>query len=146
MTETTNLEAIPVDAIEQTVALVFQTFLDQEAVPVGSADFEPDHRLTGCVRIKGSTRAMMLLEANLPVARRLAARFLGSDPETIAEEDARDAFGEVTNMIAGNFKSAFFPGSTLDVPPLVVENDMPLGEGQCFICEDGMFRVALVAE
>lgn len=139
--------ALPADAVEQTVALVFQTFLEQEVFPIDAGCFEPAaDRLTGCVRVQGAeVRAMILLEANRPVARRLAARFLQADAESIADVDTRDAFGEVTNMIAGNFKSAFFPGSRLDVPPLVVENDQPLGDGQCFVCEDGMFRVALVA-
>ena len=41
-------------------------------------------------------------------------------------------------MIASHFKSAFFPGSKLDVPLL--------GDGQCFIGEDGMFRVERVSE
>jgi CheY-specific phosphatase CheX len=146
LTESHAPGALPADAVEQTVALVFQTFLEQEAFPVDAASFEPaDQRLTGCVRIQGNARAMILLEANLPVARRLAARFLQADAGEVLEADARDAFGEVTNMIAGNFKSAFFPGAQLDVPPLVVENDEPLGDGQCFVCEDGMFRVALVA-
>jgi hypothetical protein len=145
----TDTIALPADAVEQTVSLVFQTFLGQEAYVVGATDFEADERLTGCVRVHlpEGGRVMILLEANAQVARQLALRFAEA-PEggELAESDVRDAFGEITNMIAGNFKSAFYPGSRLDVPPVVVENETPLGDGQCFVCEDGMFRVALVAD
>lgn len=141
---TTSIEAIPTDAVEQTVALVFQTFLEQEVYPLGHGELE-DGELTGSVLINGDATWSILLEAAWPVATRLAGRFLSQDPELVPLDDVRDALGEITNMIAGNFKSAFVPGARLSVPPLVTDGPAGTAGGQCFACEDGVFRVSLVS-
>ena len=141
---TTCTEAIPADAVEQTVSLVFQTFLEQEAYPLGPGLLD-ESELTGCVTMTADRIWSLYLEASLPVARRLAGRFLAQDPEVIVPEDVRDAIGEITNMIAGNFKSAFVPGAKLSVPPLVTDGASSLAGGQCFACDDGVFRVTLLA-
>lgn len=140
----TSTEAIPADAVEQTVSLVFQTSLEQEAYPLGPGLLE-DSELTGCVGIQSDQGWNLRVEASLPVVRRLASRILGQDPDVIVPEDVSDALGEITNMIAGNFKSAFVPGAKLSVPPLVTPGPSGIDDGQCFACDDGVFRVSLVA-
>ena len=139
----TSTEAIPANAVEQTVSLVFQTFLEQEAYPLGPGTLE-ESEVTGCVTITADLRWGLYLEASLPVARRLAGRFLAQDPDVIVPEDVKDAVGEITNMIAGNIKSAFVPGAKLSVPPLVTAGASTVEGGQCFACDDGVFRVTLV--
>jgi len=141
LTETT----LPTDALEQTAALVFQTFLAQEVFPAPAADGNSSPELTGRVDFQGPASGALLLAVEETVARRWAARFLALPAEEIGAEDVADALGEITNMIAGNFKSAFLPGAQLLAPARCQSGPANAAlEWEHFLSEDGPCRLALV--
>jgi chemotaxis protein CheX len=80
------------------------------------------------VGIAGRLCGLVGLHTSSECARKMAARMLGSD-EAGAGEDARDAFGELCNMIAGSFKgriAGLADGCALSVPTVIMGRDFTL--------------------
>jgi chemotaxis protein CheX len=83
---------------------------------------------TAMVGIAGSLCGVFGLRASSESARRMAANMLGSD-EVGANENVQDAFGEICNMIAGNFKAkiaGMADGCALSVPTVISGKDYAL--------------------
>lgn len=93
------------EEISHAVSAVFQSMIGSE---VEQLDCEPDPSMLGLTAIIGLTgepAGILSISCELTAASKIAARMLGSEmPES--EEDARDALGEVCNMVAGNLKSS----------------------------------------
>lgn len=62
--------------------------------------------VTGMLGLSGDFRGMVAVHCPAPLAKKIAGEMLGLE---IAEvnADVRDAFGEITNMVAGGLKVAF---------------------------------------
>jgi chemotaxis protein CheX len=96
---------IPV--LTQATAEVFETMV---FAPVKALPPRADRPATagagviGIVRFTGSANGVVSFCSSLPVARQIAAAMLGQSADEV-EETLPDAIGELTNMIAGSFRT-----------------------------------------
>jgi len=67
---------------------------------LNSADASPS-RATACIRVEASTALTLALACDLPTAHRIACAFMRVAPERCDDELARDALGELLNIIMG---------------------------------------------
>jgi len=92
------------------------------------ADAEPskaEGEITSTVALAGQLCGVMSVSCSLKAAARMASKMLGTEPDNGGEE-MRDAFGEICNMVAGNFKSkipGLGDGCTLSVPTVITGHD-----------------------
>ncbi len=150
MESTSQLEKHRED-LEHVVETVFATMLGLELQPAAGPPARAEKMITAAVHYAGAWRGAILLECSREQLERFAARLTGLALEEIDEEDARDAIGEVVNMIGGNMKSILTPGVALSVPTVVEGGDFLIrlcGRGVArradFVCEDGPFSVLMV--
>jgi chemotaxis protein CheX len=68
----------------------------------------------------GSWQGAVLLECCRDGALAFASRLMRINPSAVSDDDARDALGEIVNMIGGNLKSVL-PHSVGLSPPSVVK-------------------------
>jgi chemotaxis protein CheX len=131
------------------VARVAGELLHQPDKP---AAVEEAHGIVGTVRLRGTWNGVVALACPMELARQAAAIMFAVEPGAITEEQARDALGELTNMVAGNLKS-LLPGPTSLELPTVLEE--PAGAGSvtgsrpwlqaAFECAHGPFSVNVFA-
>jgi chemotaxis protein CheX len=95
---------------------VWSQVLQAEAVP---AEGEPSAVATGCIQITGAWKGAVVLtvEAGLPQAA--AAIMFQIEAAAVGDGDARDALGELTNMLGGHVK-AMLPGPSQLALPAVL--------------------------
>jgi len=90
------------------VQSVFETMLSMKAVPV-SINLSPHYpeRVTGSVGLGGeNVTGAIYLHMTAAFARLAASSLLGLPPEELTNEsEINDVIGELTNMVAGGFKS-----------------------------------------
>jgi chemotaxis protein CheX len=113
-----------------------------------SAEIRP---LLGYVRLCGGWHGTVSLNCSRELARTLAGRMFGADPDSLTKEEVHDALGEVVNIIGGNLKHLFPPSCRLLLPG--VEED-PLTDSASiagrvvaevgFVCGNETFQVSLV--
>lgn len=77
-------------------------------------------RVCASVGISGDWNGAILLECHSKTACVLAGAMLGMEPYPEMDEDVKDALGEITNMVAGNFKKTL-PGHSALTLPYVIE-------------------------
>jgi len=85
----------------------------------GSADvaeLSGERTLTGCVQITGGWAGAVTIRCATAAAARFAAVMFGCEPETLSDEEVRDALGELTNMLAGSVKGMFPEECQLGIP------------------------------
>ena len=82
--------------------------------------------MTAMVGLAGQIRGLVSVRCNHEMAAHIAAKMLGDDTAP-PPEDVQDAFGEVCNMVAGNFKNKVAgKNCTLSLPTVVVGSDYSL--------------------
>lgn len=100
---------------------VFELML---AAPLEIAEKAPSEQfleVTSMVGLAGRLRGILSVRCSQRSATHMAARMLGTDPETAGPE-MWDAVGEICNMVAGNFKnkiSGLGDGCMLSVPTVI---------------------------
>jgi chemotaxis protein CheX len=77
-----------------------------------------DPTVAGLVRISGAWDGYLALQCTPAVARQAAAALRPGDPAPVRRTDLDDALGELTNLIAGDFK-ALLPKRCDLAPPSV---------------------------
>ncbi len=95
-------------------------------VPDGMIVETPE--ITAMVGLAGQMCGVLSVRCSYKSATLMASKMLGIEPDKVGPEVA-DAFGEVSNMIAGNFKnkiSGLGDGCMLSVPTVVTGNDYSL--------------------
>jgi chemotaxis protein CheX len=106
---------------------VFELMLSCKlTVPQNPADFEPD--ITAMVGLAGQLCGVLTIRCGHKSAGLMASKMLGIDVDTAGPEMC-DAFGEVCNMVAGNFKnkvSGLGDGCMLSVPTVITGTDYDL--------------------
>ncbi len=80
----------------------------------------------GKVTISGGWRGSVTLGCTPSLARDAAAAMFGKTPAETEPEEINDAFGELTNMVGGNFKTLLEGDCRLSVPNVV--GTVPYGE------------------
>ncbi len=93
-----------VDAMAQALFAVESRFLPGGAAPAAEDGKAPES-LTGCVTISGGWNGAVTISCTHAVSRNAAATMFGLDHESVSLEDERDALGEMTNILGGNYKS-----------------------------------------
>jgi chemotaxis protein CheX len=108
---------------------VFKTmvFHDVEAASPKAGDgLRPDANVVGTVAFAGRTSGLVVFYSSLESAKAITASMLGVEPANVNGE-LPDAIGELTNMIAGSFRTrmADVRGETwaISVPTVTVGSD-----------------------
>ncbi len=91
-------------ALEAATREVFDVMLKTklEASPDGPAASPTE--VIAMVGLSGKLRGVVSFHCSSGAAKEIAARMLGPDVDSV-EDSARDAVGEVCNMVAGSFKT-----------------------------------------
>ena len=89
--------------LEQSAREVFQIMLGS-TFEVGSCELTADFSLSAVVGFAGELRGLLTLRCARASAISVAARMLGIG-SAAAEPEMNDALGELSNMIAGSFKT-----------------------------------------
>jgi chemotaxis protein CheX len=104
--------------------------------------------VTGCVTIEGAWDGAVILTCQQELADTLTAHLFGAGPP--ASDDVRDTVGEVTNMIAGNFKALLPDPSRMSLPTVAFGAHYGVsvvGTTQTavlrFRCGDGLLQVSV---
>jgi chemotaxis protein CheX len=112
-----HLAPVSSDDIITITQAVWSSFLDLEltAVPYESAVLTGPV-LIAVVRISGAWEGAVQLECSPDHARAAAAAMFGGGAGTSSDDEARDALGELANIVSGNVKSLLPPPSALSIP------------------------------
>jgi CheY-specific phosphatase CheX len=112
-----------------------------DAGKAGSQEF-----VLGKVTITGTWQGAVTLGCSTGLARKAAAAMFGKLPADADAGEIRDALGELTNMVGGNYKTLLKGDCKLSVPNVM--DTVPFGnvnpappEHEWFECEGGMVLV-----
>ncbi len=149
MTSEMKLE-ISAGEVAQIVSSVCQTMLGIDAEPVDRPWFSNGERLTAAVQLSGDWNGAVAIECDPRQACLFAGRYLSIEAPEGMDDMVRDVFGELANMIGGNFKSALSRGIQLSTPSVVDGGGYNLrfcrakvSEQLAFDCVDGTFWVTV---
>jgi chemotaxis protein CheX len=125
---TAHIEQQFVDELLAATRDVFKTMVFHEvetASPQADAQC-PGANVVGTVAFAGKTSGLVVFYSSLDSAQRITASMLGIDPASVNGE-LPDAIGELTNMIAGSFRTrmAGVRGETwaISIPTVTVGSD-----------------------
>jgi chemotaxis protein CheX len=99
--------ASAVDVLAQAASDVFETMAFRRLVPrqpIWGHAVQPKSQIVGSVGFTGSSSGFVAFHASIDAAREVTAAMLGT-PVTGGPEVVMDAIAEVTNMIAGAFRT-----------------------------------------
>jgi CheY-specific phosphatase CheX len=96
-------DAMDIAVLVQQVVWAFLGETAQLAEPGHHA--EPAMVWTGCVMVEGPFRGGVTVSCSRELALRIGSRMFETDANSLSDDEARDAFGEFTNVIGGNLKS-----------------------------------------
>jgi len=134
---TTSGESLAVDSghqawlpmLEVAAREVFELMLGCELTTANLSPEDQDQLdITSMVGLAGRLCGVMSIRSSHKAAGLMASKMLGVEPDKVGPETA-DAFGEVCNMVAGNFKnkiSGLGDGCMLSVPTVITGNDYTL--------------------
>lgn len=151
---TVQIETQLVDELLDATRDVFRTMVFHEvetAIPRADAE-RPGANVVGTVAFAGSTSGLVVFYASFDSARKITASMLGIDPASVNGE-MPDAIGELTNMIAGSFRTrmAGVRGETwgISIPTVTVGSDfrtMYMSDVQRVLCPVKMGTAELFVE
>ena len=115
--------------LEQAVREVFELMLGCTlAVPPTPPEATAGIKITSMVGLAGELCGLLSIKCSTATATLIASKMLGVQPNQVGT-DMCDAFGEVCNMVAGNFKNKV-PGMgdrcMLSVPTVITGADYDL--------------------
>lgn len=121
-----TLEPHLIESLQHAAREILETMVSMTpqaitAEPEAASSF--DDEVIGLLGFTGTRSGTFVVRANEALARTVAARMLMLDPSEISSfTEASDAFGEVVNMLGGNFKNAWVAGGNqmdLSVPNVI---------------------------
>ncbi|MCS6970793.1 MAG: chemotaxis protein CheX [Planctomycetota bacterium] len=112
--------SVTAEDLERIASEVWRDVLAEELAPAAAVE---DVALTACVQITGAFRGAVVLSAALPVAVGAAARMFAIARDEVGEADARDALGELANMVAGHVKTLVAGPSQLALPSVLAGSE-----------------------
>jgi CheY-specific phosphatase CheX len=123
-----TLEPHLVDSLQQSAREILETMVmlsprSIEAVPEEKSSFRD--AVIGLMGFTGTRSGTFVVRTSEPLARTIAAKMLMLEPADLPSfAEAADAFGEVVNMLGGNFKNAWVAsGNQMDLSvPTVIHN------------------------
>lgn len=138
------------DLIEPTIGPIFEAMLGIGISPVDARRTEDPKMVRAAVHFSGRWSCAIVLEVTPAQACFFAGRFLSTDVPADLDDNVRDVLGELSNMIAGNLKSAMAPDAVLSMPEVIDGTDVSLRmygstafTRQAFECEAGVFSVCV---
>jgi chemotaxis protein CheX len=124
-----NIETQFVEELLAATRDVFKTMVFHDvdtSSPVSSDALRPGANVVGTVAFAGKTSGLVVFYSTLEGAQAITASMLGIEPTNVNGE-LPDAIGELTNMIAGSFRTrmAGVRGETwaISVPTVTVGSD-----------------------
>jgi chemotaxis protein CheX len=150
-----QIESQFVDELLAATRDVFKTMVFQEvetALPIVGDALRPGANVVGTVAFAGKTSGIVAFYSTLEGAQAITAKMLGVDPSGVNGE-LPDAIGELTNMIAGSFRTrmAGVRGETwaISVPTVTVGSDFYtkyVSDVQRVLCPFNMGKSELFVE
>ena len=129
MSPTAAIETLFIDELTAATRDVFTTMVFQEvesATPITGDGLRRGANVVGTVAFAGKTSGLVVFSSTMDVALIITAAMLGIEPASVNGE-LPDAIGELTNMIAGSFRTrmAHARGETwaISVPTVTVGSD-----------------------
>ena len=126
---TAHIETQFVDELLAATRDVFKTMVFHEVQtgsPLAGDGIRPGASVVGSVAFAGKTSGLVVFYSSLESAKAITASMLGIEPASVNGE-LPDAIGELTNMIAGSFRTrmAGVRGETwaISVPTVTVGSD-----------------------
>ena len=113
--------------MEVSVREVFELMLGCRLSEYQGISDEPLN-MTAMVGLAGQLCGMVSLQCSAKSSAMMAFKMLGVEPDQMGQEVC-DAFGEICNMVAGNFKNKIAglgEGCMLSVPTVITGNDYNL--------------------
>jgi len=110
------------ESLEEVLATMLEMEGARPSEPVIGEVPLPDAELTAFVGLAGSHRGGVSLQGTRRLGRAVAARLLCADAAEVDDDEFRDAFGEIANMVAGGIKTRLEPsGESFEISlPVVV--------------------------
>ncbi len=96
--------------IQQLVTEIWSTMLGLDSQPCDQPDWLNRDDWTGSVKIHGARELTVTLSCSDRMARLATSAMFDVDADAATAEQLRDTWGELTNMVAGGFKS-LLPGT-----------------------------------
>ena len=129
MPPTAAIESLFIDELTAATCDVFKTMVFQEveaASPITGDALRPRANVVGTVAFAGKTSGLVVFYSTMDAAQAITASMLGIEPASVNGE-LHDAIGELTNMIAGSFRTrmAHAKGEAwaISVPTVTVGSD-----------------------
>jgi len=129
MSPATAIDSLLLDELTAATRDVFKTMVFQEveaSSPIAGDAKRPGANVVGMVAFAGQTSGLVVFYSSLEAAQSITASMLGIDPANVNGE-LPDAIGELTNMIAGSFRTrvAHAKGEmwAISVPTVTVGSD-----------------------
>jgi chemotaxis protein CheX len=129
MPPTAAIDSLFIDELTAATRDVFKTMVFQEVVasaPIAGDALKPGAHVVGTVAFAGRTSGLVVFYSTMDAAQTITASMLGIEPASVNGE-LHDAIGELTNMIAGSFRTrvAHVKGETwaISVPTVTVGSD-----------------------
>jgi chemotaxis protein CheX len=155
MPSTAAIEPLLIDELTAATRDVFKTMVFQEvesSAPVASDGMRRGANVVGTVAFAGRTSGLVVFYSTMDVAQVITAAMLGIDPASVNGE-LPDAIGELTNMIAGSFRTrmAHAKGDAwaISVPTVTVGSDFHtryVSDVQRVLCPFRMNKAELFVE
>ena len=120
-----NVEVAPA-RLNEIAEKVWAMVLGLELLPSKCDPARTDAFVLGRVTITGTWHGAVTLGCSPLVARHAAAAMFGKRPNEAEPDEIRDALGELTNMVGGNFKTLLEGDCRLSVPNVM--GTVPYGE------------------
>ena len=102
-------------SLQQITIDVCQSMLGLELTPV-SPDTNECNQMVASVEILGSCHTVVEVFAHEHLMTAIAEVMYAADGASLSEDEIRDAFGEIANMIGGNVKGGFGEAANLSLP------------------------------
>ncbi|MCB9884207.1 MAG: chemotaxis protein CheX [Planctomycetes bacterium] len=122
------VESLQDSAREILETMVFMTPDNIEVVPESSSVFRAE--VVGLLGFTGTRSGTVVVRTTQDLAKTIAAKMLMMEPEELGSmEEACDGFGELVNMLSGNFKNAWVAnGNVMDlsVPNVILSGEVRL--------------------
>jgi chemotaxis protein CheX len=155
MPPTAAIDTLFIDELTAATRDVFKTMVFQEveaASPVSGDALKPGANVVSTVAFAGKTAGLVVFYSTLDAAQMITASMLGIDQANVNGE-LHDAIGELTNMIAGSFRTrmAHAKGETwaISVPTVTVGSDFYtkyVSDVQRVLCPFRMNKAELYVE
>jgi chemotaxis protein CheX len=113
-----------VKSTEEVFSTMLTTQVEPQAAIEGDA-LRPKSNVVGTVGFTGSANGVVAFYSTMDTARDITGRLLGMDASEVNGEVA-DAIGEVTNMIAGSFRSKMVVAGSncaISIPSVTIGSD-----------------------